>query len=65
MKILGAALALVALCALILLTVGGPLLLFYWASVALYLLLLHGLWIMAAVALIAFIVNLAKGREDA
>ena len=61
MKVLGAALALAAGCALGLLAAGGPRLAFYWASVALYLLLRHGLWIMAAVAVVVFIVNVAKG----
>ena len=50
MKILPGSLGLVAGGALLLLASGGPLLLFYWASVALSLLLVHGLWIMTAVA---------------
>ena len=47
--------------ALLLLASGGPLLLFYWASVALSLLLVHGLWIMTAVAVLVFIVNVVRG----
>ena len=61
MKILAGSLGLVAGGALLLLASGGPLLLFYWASVALSLLLVHGLWIMTAVAVLVFIVNVVRG----
>ena len=60
-KILAGSLGLVAVGALLLLASGGPLLLLYWASVALSLLLLHGLWIMTVVAVLIFIVNVARG----
>ena len=61
MKILAGSLGLVAVGALLLLASGGPLLLLYWASAALALLLLHGLWIMTVVAVLVFIVNVARG----
>ena len=48
-SIFAGSLGLVAVGALLLLASGGPLLLLYWASVALSLLLLHGLWIMTVV----------------